>query len=108
VTTENLFGDLFSGVVAAPLFEEFAFRGLFLGCLLARGWSPLSAIALTSFVFGLTHVQYYPSGMMMVMVSGAIFGFLRVLTGGLLAPIAAHGALNFLISMIELSFPGEP
>lgn len=105
VTMENLFADLFSGVIAAPIFEEFAFRGLFLGCLLARGWSAASAILFTSFVFGLTHTQYYPSGMIMVMFSGCVFGFLRVHTGGLTAPIIAHGALNLSITISELLFP---
>ncbi len=108
VTSQNIAGDLFSGVIAAPLFEEFAFRGLFLGCLLARGWSAWSAVVVTSAVFGLTHIQYYPSGMIMVMASGAIFGFLRIVTGGLLAPVLAHGALNFSISMLELLTPTSP
>lgn len=105
VTSETLFGDLLSGVIAAPLFEEVAFRGLFLGCLLARGWTPISAVLLTSFVFGLTHTQYYPSTMIMVMVSGVWLGFLRIYTGGVAAPIIAHGALNFTITVSELLFP---
>ncbi len=108
VTMENLFGDLFSGMIAAPIFEEFAFRGLFLGCLLARGWSAVNAVLFTSFLFGLTHIQYYPSGMLMVMFSGALFGFLRIYTGGLAAPIIAHSLLNLSITAAELLFPATP
>ncbi|MEM9169055.1 MAG: CPBP family intramembrane glutamic endopeptidase [Pseudomonadota bacterium] len=105
VTRENAFGDLFSGVVAAPLFEELAFRGLLLGCLLARGWNPVAAVVAVAVIFGLTHTQYYFSGMLMVIASGLIFGALRILTGGLAAPTLAHALSNLSISLQEMLFP---
>ena len=102
VTLDNLFGDLFSGVIAAPLYEELAFRGLLMGCLLARGWRPRWAILYTAALFAITHVQYYPSGMLMVFVSGVFFGYLRYVSGGLYAPMLAHALLNLTISLIDL------
>ncbi|MEM6901476.1 MAG: CPBP family intramembrane glutamic endopeptidase [Pseudomonadota bacterium] len=97
VTRANLFGWLLVGVIAAPLFEELAFRGFFFGCLIARGWSPQIVVGVTSAAFAVTHIQYEPVGMFMVFVSGIILGTLRLIGRGLLLPIITHGLLNFTI-----------
>ena len=103
VTEFSLAGDLFSGVIGAPLFEELAFRGLFLGCLLARGWKPLPAILLTSLVFALTHTQYILFGQVLIFVAGCVFGLLRVMSGGILIPILAHSLTNLVIILVEFA-----
>lgn len=88
---------LIPGVIAAPVFEELAFRGLLLGVLLARGWNPYVAIAVTSAVFAAGHDQYTPIGLVVIFIAGMIFGLLRVATGGLFAPMLSHAAVNFML-----------
>jgi uncharacterized protein len=78
-----------------------AFRGLFLGCLLARGWNPWIAIGVTAAAFASIHGQYYLPGLLSVFVGGLLFGALRVLTGGLAAPIMAHMTMNAWVVFTE-------
>lgn len=87
-------GEVLWTVITAPIFEEMTFRGLLLGCLLARGWNPWIAITVTAAAFASTHGQYYLPGLASVFVGGLLFGALRVLTGGIAAPILAHMAMN--------------
>ncbi|MEM7661330.1 MAG: CPBP family intramembrane glutamic endopeptidase [Pseudomonadota bacterium] len=103
VTWANLLGWLVTGVVAAPLFEELAFRGFLFGCLLARGWSPSLVVVTTAAAFAITHVQYEPIAMFMVFVMGLIFGTLRLVSGGLLLPMVTHGLLNLTIFAADVS-----
>ena len=90
---------LFTIVLVAPLVEEFIYRGLLLGVLLARGWAPTFAIGLSALIFALQHIQYGWIGIAMVMVYGLVLGLLRVATGGLFAPILAHLSIN-LVSVL--------
>ncbi len=88
---------LIPGVLAGPVFEELAFRGLLLGVLLARGWNPFAAIVLVAAIFAITHHQYTPAGLIVIFIGGLIFGMLRVATGGLLAPMLSHMLVNFML-----------
>jgi len=94
LTMAHLPGEFAWSVVTAPVFEEFVFRGLFLGCLLARGWNPWFAIALTSAAFAGIHGQYYLPGLISVFIGGLLFGWLRMLSNGLMAPILVHSLMN--------------
>lgn len=94
VSLDHMPGEVLWTIVTAPIFEEMAFRGLFLGCLLARGWNPWIAIGVTAAAFASIHGQYYLPGLLSVFVGGLLFGALRVLTGGLAAPIMAHMTMN--------------
>lgn len=87
---------LFTIVLVAPFAEEFIYRGLVMGVLLARGWSPLPAAALSAAVFALQHIQYGWIGILMVMVFGVMLGLLRVASGGLFLPIMAHLFINLI------------
>ncbi|MBU4568436.1 MAG: CPBP family intramembrane metalloprotease [Alphaproteobacteria bacterium] len=95
----SLPGELFSSVIAAPLFEEFAFRGFLLGVLLSRGWPAGWSIVIVAAVFAGTHEQYYLSGQVSVFLLGAMLGALRIASGGLAAPILAHALSNLLITV---------
>jgi membrane protease YdiL (CAAX protease family) len=94
VTLAHIPGEFVWSVVGAPLFEEMAFRGLLLGCLLARGWNPWIAVTVVAAAFAAIHDQYYLPGLAGVFVSGLLFGWLRLLSGGLVAPMIAHALLN--------------
>lgn len=81
--------------ILAPIIEEILFRGILLRGLLQKGISPILAIVLTSFLFGLAHLnpwQFLGAGFL-----GSIFGFVYYRTQSLWLPIFLH-ALNNLIS----------
>jgi membrane protease YdiL (CAAX protease family) len=73
---------LFTIVLVAPFAEEFIYRGLFMGVLLERGWTPLNASGLAAVIFALQHFQYGWIGILMVLVYGLVLGLLRVASGG--------------------------
>jgi hypothetical protein len=83
-------------VVAAPLFEEAFFRGFLL-----EGWrrSPMGAagaLALTSLLWTLIHVQYGPWEQTWVLAAGILLGAARLRTGSLYVPLAMHAGINAL------------
>lgn len=102
-----------TALVAVPLatvvFEEVAFRGVLWG-LIARQGGPVWATGVTALLFGLWHVRsavdlargrgerrvlLAVAGVVaFTAVAGAVFGTLRHLGGGLLAPVALHWATN--------------
>ncbi|MEM7661339.1 MAG: type II CAAX endopeptidase family protein [Pseudomonadota bacterium] len=81
-------------LVLAPLIEEISFRGIALGCLLGRGAHPYVAIVITALGFAALHTQYSPLGLLAVFVTGVFLGWLRVASGTISVPIAAHMAAN--------------
>jgi len=101
LTAENVWSDVFSAGIAAPLFEETAFRGLMLGVLLARGWQTWPAVLVTAAAFALTHGQYYFVGVLDIFAAGIVFGALRIYSGGLFAPMLCHSAMNLSITFTE-------
>lgn len=76
----------------APVVEEIAFRGMLWAALGRAGVSPLATWLLTTLVFALAHFEW--RRLLVVLASGAVFGFLRLRTGRLGAPIVAHSANN--------------
>ncbi|MFN4225735.1 MAG: lysostaphin resistance A-like protein [Hyphomonas sp.] len=96
---ETLPGELFSAVIAAPLFEELAFRGFLLSVLLARGWPVWGSITVVAALFAATHEQYYLSGQISVFVLGVLMGGLRIASGGIAAPILAHALSNLIVTL---------
>ena len=94
LTPAHLPGEIFWTVFTAPVFEEMTFRGLLLGCLLARGWHPGLAVTVTAAAFASTHGQYYLPGLLSVFTAGLLFGWLRLASRGLAAPLLAHMTLN--------------
>ncbi len=83
-------------VVAAPLLEEAFFRGLLQGSLAITPLGGAGAAVVASAVWAGFHLQYDPFDMASVFVLGLVFGFARVHTGSLLAPILLHLLVNSL------------
>jgi membrane protease YdiL (CAAX protease family) len=81
-----------AAVVLAPLAEEVLFRGVLLPWL-ARWMRPAAAMAWTTIVFALGHL-YYGVGAILIAHYGLVFGWARLRTGRLVAPIALHAILN--------------
>lgn len=99
----NLPGELFSAVLAAPLFEELAFRGFLLSVLLARGWPVWISVTTVAVLFAGTHGQYYLSGQISVFILGMLMGYLRIASGGIAAPILAHALSNLIVTLYNFS-----
>ncbi len=87
--------------VAAPLFEEIMFRGFLLPSL-TRYQSPWSAIALSSLLFAIAHLNV--AEVIPLATLGMVLGFTYVRSGNLLAPMLLHCLWNSgtLISLFIL------
>lgn len=75
--------------VASSVAEELFFRAALL---------PWIGLLASSVVFGLLHVssrETYVGWMLWASLMGAVFGALFIGSGGLLAPIVAHAAINY-------------
>lgn len=86
--------------ILAPVFEEILFRGIVLRGLLQNGTSPIIAIILSSFLFGLAHLnpwQFLGAGFL-----GAIFGYVYYRTKSLWLVMFLH-ALNNMISFVMMT-----
>lgn len=98
-----LAGIVFS-IVNATL-EEFVFRGVIFDAL-ASQYSVWPTVAITATMFGLGHLRGYPSGIIgacLATAFGLLMGLLRIWTGGLALPIAAHISADATIYVILLS-----
>lgn len=85
--------------ILAPVLEEILFRGIILRGLLQYGISPIIAITLSSFLFGIAHMnpwQFLGAGLL-----GAVFGFVYYRTQSLWICIFLH-ALNNTVSFIMM------
>jgi ABC-2 type transport system permease protein len=80
-------------VIAAPIFEEFIFRGLIFGGL-RRSLGALPAIAASAAVFAIVHP---PLSMIPVFVLGVCAAVAYDRTKFLLAPMIAHGLYNAVV-----------
>lgn len=94
---QNLFWNIF-----VAMWEEAIFRG-FLLLQLATIWPDKTPIflILSSFLFAVAHLSYGPAKVPSIMTLGVCFGILA-LRYGLLASLAAHYALDFVIGLMTL------
>jgi membrane protease YdiL (CAAX protease family) len=89
--------------VAAPILEEFVFRGF-----IFRGWSqsflgPIGAIVLTSAVWAMLHSQYGWYERSWIFVGGLVLGYFRLRSNSTWLTVVAHSAMN-----MEILFLGGP
>ena len=84
-------------VVAAPIFEDFIFRGLIFGGL-RRSLPALPAIVASAAVFAIVHP---PASMIPVFGLGVCAALAFDRTKSLLAPMIAHGIYNALVLALQ-------
>jgi membrane protease YdiL (CAAX protease family) len=93
----------FTAAVAAPLFEEFLFRGFLLPSL--TKYMPLwGAIGLSSFIFAAAHLSL--SEILPLMLLGVILGTVYTRSRNLLSPMVLHSAWNS-VTMLGLFILGS-
>ncbi len=80
-----------TAAIAAPLFEEFLFRGFLLASL-TRYFPTWGAIALSSLIFAVAHLSL--SEVIPLMTLGMILGFVYTRSQNLLAPMLLHSLWN--------------
>jgi hypothetical protein len=86
--------DLAFVCAMAGLGEEFLFRGLVQDVTV--GWlGVVAGVIVTSVLFGLAH-PFTVAYVLIAAVIGVYMSWLRIATGGLLAPIVAHGLYDFI------------
>lgn len=78
-------------VIAAPILEELIFRGIILDGLLKK-YSPLKSILVSSFLFGMVHLN--PWQFIAGLLIGIFCGWVYYRTRSLLACIIIHFAAN--------------
>ena len=83
--------------IAAPVLEEFVFRGF-----MFRGWSqsflgPIGAIVLTSALWAMLHTQYGWYERSWIFVDGLVLGYFRLRSNSTWLTVVAHSALNMAI-----------
>jgi len=88
--------------IAAPLFEEFLFRGFLLPSL-TRYTSVWGAILLSSLIFAIAHLSL--SEVLPLMTLGVVLGIVYTRSRNLLAPMLLHSAWNS-ITMLGLFLLG--
>lgn len=89
-------------MVFVGLTEELLFRGL-LQSYTAELMPKWQAVHLTSLVFALFHIGWLnPLEVVFAYGAGVVFGFLLIKTGGLTAPIVAHGFGNIVLYLLAL------
>lgn len=84
--------------VAAPLCEEYFFRGVLLRGLVAARMGFAAALFVSGFVFSFFHLD--PVGFLARLELGVLFGFLYLRTGSLWPAIMAHAANNLVSTAI--------
>ena len=100
----GLFGFL-TIAIAAPILEEFIFRGIVLHGLL-KNTSPWKAILISSFLFGFVHLN--PWQFIGGMVIGIFMGWVYYKTHNLLYCMLIHFANNgFAFLLMQFSTPEE-
>ena len=83
--------------IAAPILEEFVFRGV-----MFRGWSqsflgPIGAIVLTSALWAMLHTQYGWYERSWIFVDGLVLGYFRLRSNSTWLTVVAHSAMNMAI-----------
>lgn len=95
------FWPMFTAVVAAPILEEFLFRGIIQKNLVNR-LGPVWGIVLGSLIFGAIHLV--PQQIVYASCLGMILGSVYWLTGSLNSSIAVHFVNNGLTYLLYMVF----
>lgn len=90
-------------VVAAPLFEEFMFRGFLFAGLVRSPLGVAGTEIVTSLLWAMLHVQYDGTIILMIFVVGLFFTAARQVTHSIIPCLAMHAAMNAM-ALLELQY----
>ena len=86
-------------VVAAPLFEEFFFRGFLFEGILNSRLGAVGATLITSVCWAGIHIQYGLFEVVWIFGMGGLLCYARLKTGSLVTPIAMHAVVNLIATV---------
>ena len=93
--TSEMLPLLFIGIaIAAPLVEELLFRGFLFEGFPRSQLGQIAAIAMTSLLWAVIHVQYELFYLVHIFILGLYLGFVKVKTGSTSLPILLHCLIN--------------
>ncbi len=92
--------------VAAPVMEEFLFRGFLLPGYATAWFGRLGAVILSSALWAGMHVQYEFFFVAQIFILGLLFGWLRFRSGSTVLTLVLHGFIN-LSALVETAIVVE-
>lgn len=101
IISKNHWYGILIVLVIAPIFEELFFRKYILSYL-QNAWSPISSIIISSFLFGIFHMNLRQ--MLYTSVLGMVFGYVYRSTGRVIYSIFMHFSFNFFGLMLPAMF----
>lgn len=99
-STNNKFMLWIAVAIAAPIFEEFLFRGFLLEGLRRTFLGVVGAILLTSASWAIIHMQYGWFEIIAIFLIGIILSVAKLKTKSLYIPIAMHMFMNITASIM--------
>ncbi len=90
----------FAVVIAAPMSEEFFFRGFLLKGLEYSKIGVVWGIVITSFLWAILHTQYNIFQVVSIFIGGLFLGWARITTRSIYVPVIMHLIIN-LVATIE-------
>ena len=90
---------LFSVMFMAPLIEEVVFRGFLLKGFSKTFMGVEGAVALTSLLWAVMHLQYEFAYVAVIFMIGLVFGYARIKTQSLFVPMTMHMVMNGIASL---------
>jgi membrane protease YdiL (CAAX protease family) len=86
-------------IVAAPVSEEFLFRGFLFRGLEGTALGPVGTVTLTSLLWSTVHLQYDLYAIGIIFLAGLLFGYARWVTGSLMPSLLMHALMNLLATV---------
>lgn len=96
-----------SVALAAPLVEEFLFRGPLFASLAQTRLGRWGTVILTSVGWSLMHMTEPYFSIALIFMMGLVLGALLLRFGSLWVTMVCHGAWNFIFSLITLGVAGQ-
>jgi len=97
--TFSIYLLLFSVMFIAPLIEEVVFRGFLLKGFSKTFMGAEGAVALTSLLWAVMHLQYEFAYVAVIFMIGLVFGYARIKTQSLFVPMTMHMVMNGIASL---------
>lgn len=87
-------GTVIAGIILAPLWEEFTFRGFLLSALAKSPLGIVGAGLISNLAWTLLHWGYSWQALTSVFIAGCVLTWLIWRTGNIWVPVIAHGVIN--------------
>ncbi len=101
----SLLTSIFTAVIAAPIFEEYLFRGIILRDIASR-WGVKWAIVISALIFGVIHINTIQ--IVTATIAGLFWGYIYYRTNYSLITVIIMHALNNAAAMAMLHLSNEP